>query len=155
MTLGFSVTYNYGIIVQLKVQQERIMENIKGIGMKMLRKGLPLVLLIISIITIISLAACSSGGSTLQKTTSATDTGNSVTLANFAFSPQILNVKAGTTVTWTNKDSATHTVTSDSGVFDSGNLATNSTFSYTFNSTGNFSYHCAIHPYITGTVKVQ
>jgi plastocyanin len=88
---------------------------------------------------------------------------NSVTIENFAFSPANITVKKGTTVTWTNKDSAAHTVTvtgdnsPSSGVSagpDSGTLASGKTYSYTFSGTGMFKYHCAIHPSMTGTVTV-
>jgi plastocyanin len=79
-----------------------------------------------------------------------------VTIENFAFSPASVTVSVGTTVTWTNKDSATHTVTSLQGnVLNSGNIATGGTFSFTFNQTGTFDYHCAIHPSMTGKVIVQ
>jgi plastocyanin len=66
-----------------------------------------------------------------------------------------LTVNVGSKVTWTNTDSVTHTVTSDNGVFGSGDLAPNATFSYTFNTTGTFAYHCSIHTYMTGTVIVH
>ena len=78
-----------------------------------------------------------------------------VTIQNFAFSPATLTVAVGTTVTWHNNDSPTHTVVSDSGVFSSGDLPTGSTFSFTFSATGTFSYHCGIHPSMKGTVTVQ
>jgi plastocyanin len=76
-------------------------------------------------------------------------------MANLAFSPATLTIKVGTTVTWTNKDSTTHTVISDNGVFQSGNMAPNATFTYTFNNAGTFPYHCSIHPSMKGTVVVQ
>jgi plastocyanin len=78
-----------------------------------------------------------------------------ITLANFAFAPASITVKAGTKVTWTNKDSTTHTITSDTGAFDSGNLAPNASFSVTFSTPGTFSYHCSLHPSMLGTVIVQ
>jgi plastocyanin len=78
-----------------------------------------------------------------------------VTIVNFAFSPATLNVQVGRTVTWTNQDSTTHRVASDSGVFDSGNLVQSATFSYTFNNAGTFAYHCAIHTYMTGNIVVK
>ena len=80
---------------------------------------------------------------------------NSVSITGFAFSPKTLSVKQGTTVTWTNKDATTHTVTSDNGGFtSSGNLSQNETYQVTFNTVGNFPYHCAIHPSMTGTIGV-
>jgi plastocyanin len=82
---------------------------------------------------------------------------NSVEIKNFAFGPTPLTVSVGTTVTWTNNDTTTHTVTSTSGPtsFDSGNLAQGSTFSYTFNQTGTYDYICTIHPDMHGRVIVQ
>jgi predicted lipoprotein with Yx(FWY)xxD motif/plastocyanin len=80
-------------------------------------------------------------------------TGSSVQIANFAFAPATLTVKVGTTVTWTNTDGATHTVTADNGSFG-GKLASGSTFKETFAKAGTFAYHCAIHSSMTGTVTV-
>jgi len=79
---------------------------------------------------------------------------NAVDIKNFAFSPSTLTVKKGDSVTWTNNDSTTHTVTS-SGNFDSGQLAPGKTFSHTFSEAGTFSYGCSIHPSMKGTVTVQ
>lgn len=81
---------------------------------------------------------------------------NSVAIENFAFSPASITVKVGTTVTWTNNDSANHTVTSDGSedTFDSGSLATGKTFSHTFSKTGTFKYRCTFHPDMTGSVLV-
>ena len=82
--------------------------------------------------------------------------GAQVTLQNFAFSPASVTVKVGDTVTWTNKDSAGHTVASDGGTsFTSPTMATGATFSFTFTKTGTYAYHCSIHPSMKGTVVVQ
>ena len=78
----------------------------------------------------------------------------SVSIKNFAFSPTILNIKTGTKVTWTNNDSVSHTITSDSGLFDSGNLSSGQSFSFTFSNAGTINYHCAIHPMMKGSVVV-
>jgi len=83
-------------------------------------------------------------------------TGNNVMIQNFAFSPATLTVKAGTDVTFTNQDSVTHTVTSDTGLFDSGNLTSGKSFSFTFQTPGTYSYHCSIHTSMAhGTIIVQ
>ena len=79
----------------------------------------------------------------------------SVSISNFAFAPAELTVSKGTTVTWTNSDSVSHTVASDSGAFNSGPITVGSTFSYTFNDAGSFGYHCGIHPSMTGKITVQ
>lgn len=88
-------------------------------------------------------------------TSSSDPTANEVFIQNMAFSPSTLTVKAGTTVKWTNKDGIAHTVTSDTGIFNSGNLNSNLTFSYMFMTTGTFSYHCSIHPSMTAKVIVN
>lgn len=80
---------------------------------------------------------------------------SNVSISGFAFSPSTITVARGTTVTWTNMDSAPHTVTSNSGVFNSGTLSRGATYSYTFNQSGTFAYYCGIHTYMTASVTVQ
>lgn len=80
-----------------------------------------------------------------------------VAIQNFSFSPPAITVKVGATVTWTNKDSTSHTVTADSGAadaFDSGTLATSQTYTHTFKKAGTFAYHCTFHSDMHGTVTV-
>lgn len=74
-----------------------------------------------------------------------------------AYGQNPLTVAAGTTVKWTNMDSMTHTVTSDTALFDSGTMMTGQTFSHTFTAPGMFPYHCMIHgsTSMSGMVKVQ
>ncbi|HLZ69460.1 MAG TPA: plastocyanin/azurin family copper-binding protein [Dehalococcoidia bacterium] len=72
--------------------------------------------------------------------------------------PASITVKPGTTVTWTNHDSVSHTVTSDAGQaqsFDSNTLAPNGAFSVTFAKAGTYHYHCNIHASMHGTVVVS
>ena len=80
---------------------------------------------------------------------------STVTIQDFAFSPSTITVTAGTTITWKNIDNVVHTVTSDEGLFDSGNLGQNATFTHTFNSAGTFDYHCTPHPAMTASVVVN
>ncbi|MCL6524645.1 MAG: cupredoxin family copper-binding protein [Thermoflavifilum sp.] len=82
-------------------------------------------------------------------------TGNTISIYGYAFSPASLTVTKGTTVKWTNNDPVTHTVTDDNGKFDSGNLTSGKTYSYTFNDTGTYHYHCSIHTNMKGTITVQ
>ena len=104
----------------------------------------------------LTLAAC--GGDSAD-TVSATDAGGegtaTVTIDNFAFSPPELTVGTGTTVTWTNVQAADHTVTGDDDEFDSAELAEGAEFSQIFDTVGTFTYHCEIHPNMTGTVTVE
>lgn len=77
-----------------------------------------------------------------------------VTIAGFAFGPPTLDVAAGTTVTWTNEDGFAHTVTASDGSFASDDIRTGETFTVTFDEAGSFTYVCAIHPSMSGSVVV-
>lgn len=77
-----------------------------------------------------------------------------VTIDNFTFAPAALTVKVGTTVTWKNQDDIPHTVVS-AGKFKSKALDTDDSFSFTFTSTGDYTYFCSLHPHMTGTIKVE
>ena len=78
----------------------------------------------------------------------------SVEIKNFIFNPDAITVPAGTTVVWTNLDSTPHTVTSTSGIFDSGVMDQDENFSYTFHGPGTYDYSCMIHPYMKAKVIV-
>lgn len=125
-------------------------------------KRLPAISSIILFLLIFITAGCSKSSSSYNNNPVTPPTGsNQVNMQNTSYSPQSLTISKGTTVTWTNKDPYNHTVTSGtpghpSGLFDSGNIAANGTYSYTFNSTGTFSYYCKIHlASMTGTIVVQ
>ncbi len=111
-------------------------------------KILILVLAILVMFSIFFVISCPSPSKTPTST-------NEVEISNFSFKPEDITITAGTTVTWTNKDAATHTVTSDDELFDSGNLSKGDTFQYTFNQTGTFDYHCTLHPNMKGKVIVK
>lgn len=78
---------------------------------------------------------------------------NTVLIKNFSFDPGILRVKVGTTVTWINEDTASHTVKSD--VFVSGNIGQGEKFTFTFSAPGTYNYSCGIHPTMTGQIVVE
>jgi plastocyanin len=80
---------------------------------------------------------------------------NTVTIQSMAFSPSTITITAGATVKWTNNDAIAHTVTSNTGAFDSGNMAAGATYSYTFSTAGTYNYHCTYHSGMTGTVMVN
>ena len=81
--------------------------------------------------------------------------GNAVTIQDFAFKPADLSVKVGTTVTWTNKDSAGHSVKWDDGTTPSSPLATSQSYPRTFDMAGTFTYICGIHgPSMKGSITV-
>jgi len=79
---------------------------------------------------------------------------NEVWIQGMAFNPSTITVAIGTTITWTNKDTIAHTITSDSSLFNSGSVSSGGTYTYKFLSAGTFSYHCTIHPLMTAKVVV-
>ena len=114
---------------------------------------------------VLAVAACSSSASPTPSGTAASSGAsapapavggsNAVEIKNLAFNPASISVKVGSKVTWTNNDSATHTVTLDDNSVDSGNVAAGSSFDHTFATAGSFAYHCKIHSSMHGTVVVM
>ena len=103
----------------------------------------------------VALAGCYSSGGTSGGTSGGGGTkAESVTMSGLAFQPSTVNVAVGGTVTWTNDDSAAHTVEGD-GWGSSGEVAQGATFSHTFDAAGTYSYKCTIHPSMTGQVIVK
>jgi len=82
-------------------------------------------------------------------------TPNTVSMGGSAFSPASMTISKGTTVTWKNNDSMVHTSTSDTGVWDTGDIGQGESRTTTFNTAGTFKYHCSLHSYMTGTIVVQ
>jgi plastocyanin len=81
--------------------------------------------------------------------------GTQILIKDFMFSPMSLTVKAGTPVTWTNKDDEPHNVVSDTGLFRSGAVDTDETFTFKFDKPGTYHFTCSIHPRMVGTIVVQ
>ncbi|HUW10413.1 MAG TPA: cupredoxin domain-containing protein [Anaerolineae bacterium] len=77
-----------------------------------------------------------------------------VSIQGFAFVPGSIVVSSGTTVRWTNNDRVQHTVTSDTGLFDSDALQPGETFDRSSAAPGTYRYHCTFHPSMTGTIVV-
>ena len=78
-----------------------------------------------------------------------------MTVDNFSFAPTHTSVAVGSTVTWTNRDDAPHTIVSTEGAFKSPALDTDERFSHRFDTPGDYRYFCSIHPKMTGTVEVR
>jgi amicyanin len=78
-----------------------------------------------------------------------------VGIDNFTFNPQTLTVKAGATVTWTNKDDIPHAVAAVNKEFKSKALDTDDAYSFTFTTPGTYAYFCSLHPHMTGTIVVE
>lgn len=77
-----------------------------------------------------------------------------VSIGDGFFGPAELTVSVGDTVTWTNTDDSPHTVTAADGAFDSGNLESGATFSFTFTEPGTYTYVCQYHDEMMATITV-
>ena len=79
-----------------------------------------------------------------------------ISIDNFTFTPQSLTVKAGTTVTWTNRDDIPHGIASKNNAFArSKALDTDDSYSFTFTTPGTYQYFCYVHPHMVGTIVVE
>jgi amicyanin len=86
----------------------------------------------------------------------AEDPSSTVSIDNFSFSPKELKVKAGTTVTWTNRDDIPHGIASSNNAFaKSKALDTDDSYSFTFTAPGTYQYFCYIHPHMVGSIIVE
>ena len=81
---------------------------------------------------------------------------SAVTIDNFTFGPQTLTVKAGTTVTWTNKDDIPHGIASSNNAFKRAPaLDTDDSYSFTFTAPGTYQYFCYLHPKMVGSIVFE
>jgi plastocyanin len=107
------------------------------------------------------LAACSNGGSGSSSASSSSGSGaatstKSIVISNFMFSPMHAAVAPGSTVSVTNKDSVTHTLTATGGQFNTGDIGPGQTKMFTApKKAGTYDYICNIHQYMMGTIVVR
>lgn len=106
-------------------------------------------------IAVAALAAIAAENGLRTVDAQAADSGATIEINDFAFTPQTLTIPAGTTVTWVNNDEAPHTVRETGRGFKSGALETGGRFSYVFSTPGSFQYFCSLHPHMTATVVVE
>jgi plastocyanin len=108
-------------------------------------------------LTALMIYSCSKTNSSSYGNTASNGTtnGNSISISNMAFSSTSISVNKNTTVTWTNYDYMSHTVTADDNTFTSPTLGYGDTYSRTFSITGSFPYHCNVHSSMKGTVVVK
>lgn len=76
-------------------------------------------------------------------------------ISDFAFQPKERRIQVGTKVIWKNDDRVGHTVTSDTGAFESKLLGKDETFEFTFHQIGVFTYHCRPHPNMKAVIIVE
>jgi len=78
-----------------------------------------------------------------------------VKIDNYSFTPEDITVKAGTTVSWVNRDDVPHTVKANDGSFKSKALDTDDKFTMMFDKPGVYEYFCSVHPRMTAKVVVK
>jgi plastocyanin len=136
------------------------MKNIKSRKLEKFGGNALALIAIVSLVTLGiasgSSASSPAGGSAAVQTVSTAMPGASeVKIDNFVFNPAIVTVKAGTQVTWINKDDIPHTVDSTDGKFKSSALDTDDKFQFSFNTPGEYPFFCRMHPKMTGKIIVQ
>ncbi len=104
---------------------------------------------------LLGLACLFAVGTTQRSVAADAPKGAEVNIDNFSFSPATITVKAGTTVTWTNRDDIPHTVVADDKSFKSKALDTGDKFTFTPTKPGTYPYFCSIHPKMTGKLVVE
>jgi len=104
---------------------------------------------------VLAMSAPSLGCGSSSKSPSKSGSGTAVTIADFSFTPNVISVKTGATVTWTNEGQTEHTVKGP-GFFSPTALGHGQKYSFRFSKTGSFKYLCTLHPTLMrGTVVVK
>ncbi len=122
------------------------------------------VVIVVALIAVIAVSGHKSSNTspTTTKSSSSANTSGAVAttavnIQNYMFSPMVIKVKVGSTVTWTNQDQVHHTVTADTVSADAPNgplIGQGEKYSFTFKKAGTYTFHCMPHPYMHGTVVV-
>jgi plastocyanin len=107
------------------------------------------------VVAVLVVYGVASGADDGGETTAAPAGTPRVSISAFAFHDAELTVEVGETVTWTNDDNIGHSVVATDRSFISDTLRTGQTFTHTFDAAGTFTYICAIHPQMTGTITVS
>jgi plastocyanin len=110
--------------------------------------------LLLGLALALAASACGAPGATGDAPSFPPDTVG-VAIDQLAYSPASLTVPAGTTIAWINRETAAHDVAADDGSFTSPTLQRGDTWTRTFDLPGTWTYHCTIHPEMTGTITVR
>lgn len=78
-----------------------------------------------------------------------------ITISNFAFSPETVTVAKGDTVIFVNEDDTIHSVVADDGSFHSDGLDSGDKARFVLAAPGKVAYHCGLHPFMSGAIVVQ
>lgn len=117
---------------------------------------LPAGLLAVALGLALPASGCGGGGDSTASSEASGATSLKVTISNYEYDPATITVPVGSTVQFTNRDSTPHTVTSkESGVFESGPIDTGETGRIKLEEPGTYTYYCAFHPFMKGTIRVE
>lgn len=111
-------------------------------------------ILVAAILLLVAAGGCGSDGSTAESAMGS-DGDGTVAIADFAYSPSSLTVDSGTTVSFPNRDSTSHTASANDGAFDTGTIEGGKSGSVTLEQPGTYRYYCLFHPFMKGTVTVE
>jgi plastocyanin len=98
-------------------------------------------------------SAPAAGGAACSQTAAAGTV--AVTIKDFAFGPADIQAKVGDIITFSNKDSASHTATLDDGSCSTGTISPNTSDGLTFTAAGTYPFHCKIHSSMKGTITIS
>jgi plastocyanin len=112
---------------------------------------------VLALVAIVSIMTLRGASGIVQAANAEPSTGSptEVKIDNFAFTPGVITVKAGTQVTWINHDDIPHTVDSTEGKFKSAAMDTEDKFQFRFTEPGEYPFFCRMHPKMTGKIIVQ
>ena len=99
--------------------------------------------------------ATESGGIDLAEAASEKGAESRVSIDNFTFQPETLEIAAGTKVVWVNGDDVPHTVRSTEDLFRSGTLDTDDVYEHVFSEPGTYEYYCGVHRHMEGKIVVK
>ena len=127
----------------------------KGVGATALRRVPTWV--VVAIVPVVALIAVlvTDAWSGNESATGSTGAADTVDIKDFSFSPKRITVKAGQPITVANQDNVTHTLTANDGAFDTRDLGGGHRDRLTVEAAGTYAYHCEIHPFMTGTLRVS
>ncbi|MEO7157460.1 MAG: plastocyanin/azurin family copper-binding protein [Vicinamibacterales bacterium] len=95
------------------------------------------------------------GTNTSNSTVTVGSASESVQIRDFAFTPGNLQVPVGAKVSWTNYDDAPHSAKAKNGMWDTGILSKGESKTVTFDTVGDYTYYCTVHPSMAARLQVR
>ena len=95
------------------------------------------------------------GSDTSNAPVSAGSPSESLEIRDFVFTPGNLQVPVGAKVTWTNYDDAPHSARAKDGTWDTGILSKGESKKLTFDTAGDYTYYCTVHPSMVARLQVR